>query len=462
LTRRTLLGAAAGGAGALYAGSLPAWARVFPSAAHGLRRPDSLPFPSHPAGTPSMPQIKHIVVLMMENHSFDNILGMAPYQLRGRADVDGLAVRRGRVTNFNPGPGGRVHANRASSPCQDHAVPSQAWNASHQSYDGGRNDGFVRASGPNSMWFWDKQDLPFTYSLAQHFPIGQRYFCSTLCQTYPNRRFFFAGTASGTISTSASTFSVPAANGTIWDRLDAHHIDYAIYYEDVPSWAIIPGTLNHPGRGARQHKFDEFYPDVAAGRLPAFTFLDPNYGTTSEENPQDIQVGEEFIARVVKALIHAPTWKNTTLFITYDEHGGYYDHVPPPRAIKPDNIPPNLAPGDLPGGYDRYGFRVPTIVVSPYARPAYVSNVVQDHTSITAFIERKWNLPAMTFRDANAAPMTDYFDFSRPAFAKPPPLAAAPPLGPGLAECRAHGQSPPLPTSKNDGASDVSRYLARR
>ncbi len=143
--------------------------------------------------------------------------------------------------------------------------------------------------------------------------------------------------------------------------------------------------------------------------------------------------------------MRAPTWKNTALFITYDEHGGYYDHVPPPRAIAPDSIPPLTKPGDAPGGYDRYGFRVPLIVVSPWAKPDYASRVTQDLTSITAFIERKWNLPAMTFRDANADPMTDYFDFSgKPAFAKPPRLAAAPSLAPGLVKCHAQGLTPPL------------------
>jgi phospholipase C len=163
---------------------------------------------------------------------------------------------------------------------------------------------------------------------------------------------------------------------------------------------------------------------------------------------------------VVHALLKAPTWKKTALFITYDEHGGYYDHVPPPRAIRPDAIDPTLAPGDLPGTYNRYGFRVPLIVVSPWARRNYVSHVTQDLTSITAFIERKWNLPAMTFRDANASPMTDYFNFTAPAFAKPPRLAAAPGLGPGLAKCHAQGLNPPLPSGPN-GASDVARYLKR-
>ena len=190
--------------------------------------------------------------------------------------------------------------------------------------------------------------------------------------------------------------------------------------------------------------FARFQSDLAAGHLPHVTFLDPNYETTSQENPQDIQLGERFIAEVVQALMHARTWKHTALFITYDEHGGYYDHVPPPAAIAPDSIAPLLTPDDVPAAFDRYGFRVPLVVVSPWARARYVSRVTQDHTSITAFIERKWNLPAMTFRDANAHPMTDYFDFRKPAFLTPPKLAKAPALGPGLAECHGAGLNPPL------------------
>ncbi len=405
-----------------------------------------------------MPEINHIVVLMMENHSFDNILGLASDQIHGRKAVDGLTLHHGRPVNFNRDVAGhKYYARHASSPCQPNSEPSQAWDASHQSFDHGRNDGFVRASGQVAMDYWDKRDVPYTYSLAKHFPIGERYFCSALAQTYPNRRFFFAGTASGLISTSVATLTTPAANGTIYDRLDAHGISYGNYYQEVPSWLIVPGILSHPGRSAREHRMAQFYVDVAAGRLPQFTFVDPNYTTTSEENPQDIQVGEQFVARVINALIHAPTWKHTVIFLTYDEHGGYYDHVPPPRAIKPDSIPPMLGPGDVRAAYDRYGFRVPLIVVSPWARRGYISRVVQDHTSMTAFIERKWNLPAMTFRDANADPMIDYFDFARAAFPTPPPLAAAPPLGPGVAACQAQGFNPPLPTSPIEGALPAER-----
>ncbi len=425
---------------------LPAWARPVAERATRIRRPDSLPFPHLPAGHPSMPKIEHIVVLMMENHSFDNLLGMVPWQVKGRLLVDGLERRKGRLANFNRDSSGhKVFAARAPSPCQLSGAPTQSWNASHEAYANGANSGFVKASGPIAMALWDHHDLPFTYSLVKHFPIGQRYFCSTLCQTYPNRRYLFSGTSSGLVATNLKqTLAIPAANGTIWDRLDAHGINWGIYFEDLPSYAIIPGSV----QSARQHPISEFFTDAAAGNLPSFTFLDPNYETTSEEDPQDVQVGEEFIASIVKALMKAPTWKNTAFFLTYDEHGGYYDHVPPPRAVKPDNIapipPPDAAPL-LPGGFDRYGFRVPLVVVSPWARSKYVSCVVQDHTSITAFIERKWNLPAMTFRDANAHPMTDYFDFRKPAFAKPPALKAAPALTAGLAQCAAQGLNPPLP-----------------
>ena len=124
--------------------------------------------------------------------------------------------------------------------------------------------------------------------------------------------------------------------------------------------------------------------------------------------------------------MHGKAWAKTLLIWTYDEHGGYYDHVPPPAAIKPDNIPPEItSPPDLPGAYDRYGFRVPAVIVSPYARKNYVSHVVHDHTSILKLIETKWNLPAMTFRDANASNLLDSLDFkSKPAFLKPPKLPA--------------------------------------
>ena len=210
---------------------------------------------------------------------------------------------------------------------------------------------------------------------------------------------------------------------------------------------IVPALT--PARAQRVKDMTAFFPDVAAGTAAEVHLHRSAVHGGSEENPQDIQVGERFVASVVDALMKAPTWNSTALFINYDEHGGYYDHVPPPRAIPPDSIAPIQEPSQpplAPGGYDRYGFRVPLFVVSPWAKAAYTSRVVQDHTSVIAFVERKWNLPAMTFRDANAHPMTDYFDFRRPAFAEPPHLRPAPGLTAGLALCTDAGLKPPLPT----------------
>jgi phospholipase C len=274
--------------------------------------------------------------------------------------------------------------------------------------------------------------------------VGDRYFGSCLAQTYPNRRYLISGSSDGIIATDAQTFSVKAKNGTIFDRLDHHHVTWRNYYEDLPATLVVPGVSTNARKDNFQ-KIEVFFSDARRGRLPAVSFVDPNFDIRSEENPQDIQFGERYVARVVRALMESPNWKNTALFLTYDEHGGYYDHVPPPRAIMPDNTPPLLKPGDVPGSFNRYGFRVPLIVVSPYARPGHVSSIVQDHTSILRFIERKWNIGALTFRDANAHDMTDYFDFKRkkPPFLEPPRLAHAPDYRPGLDKCHALGMRPP-------------------
>jgi phospholipase C len=119
-----------------------------------------------------------------------------------------------------------------------------------------------------------------------------------------------------------------------------------------------------------------------------------------------------------------PQWESTLLIWTYDEHGGYYDHVPPPRAIPPDDIPPAPPNGEPKyGGFDRYGFRVPCAIISPWSKRDYVSHNVFDHSSICKLVETKWNLPAMTYRDANANNMLDLLDFANPGFVKPPTLA---------------------------------------
>jgi phospholipase C len=259
--------------------------------------------------------------------------------------------------------------------------------------------------------------------MAKRFPIGDRYFCSVMAQTYPNRRFLIAGTALGDISTDGSGIStVDAPNGTIFDRLNQYGISWKDYYPDLPTCALFePVLFNNPGKAV---PISQFFVDAASGNLPAFSIVDP-YTNFSEENG-DITIGEAYAALFIDAVMHGPAWEKTALLWVYDEHGGWYDHVPPQPAIKPDNVAPELQPGDVPGAYDYTGFRVPCCVVSAWSKKDYVSHQVFDHTSILKLVETKWNLPALTFRDANAHNMVDFFDFSstRPPFGDPPVLSA--------------------------------------
>jgi phospholipase C len=418
--RRTVLK----GLAATAAGSAIAGAAAGPAAAATLRQPGSLPYPHLAAGTDTIPQVEHIVVLMMENHSYDNKLGML-----GRTGADGFTLGAGGLpTAANPYPGGTKvqHAFRMPTTCQPGGAPSQTWDASHTAYDGGRNDGFVAASGAVAMGYWERADQPFYYSLAGTFPLADRYFCSVPGQTFPNRRYLMAATSLGMVNDDqVIDLAKYPKNGTIFDWLNKHGISWKDYWSSTPSTLLWPGLFTRdPANSLRLEKISHFFTDAAAGKLPGFCIVEPDYGTSSEEDPQNIAAGEQFAASVIDAVMSGPGWSKTLLIWTYDEHGGYYDHVPPPAAIPPDDVAPDpFLGGPRYDGFGRYGFRVPCVVVSPWARRSYVSHRVFDHTSILALVERKWNLPALTLRDANANDLLDLVDFSSPAFLKPPALA---------------------------------------
>jgi phospholipase C len=425
ISRRGVL--KAGLAAGAVAGS-GAW-QMAPGKGRPLRQPGSLPYPKLPAGTDTITQIEHVVVLMMENHSYDNRLGML-----FRPGADGFRIgRNGLPTAANPYPNGQIqHAFRMPTTCQLSARPSQEWTASHNAYDNGRMDGFVSTPidpltteivGGVAMGYWQAEDQPFYYSLYRQFPIADRYFCSVLGQTFPNRRYLLAATSIGQIDDTTPALTDYPANGTIFDELDVHGITWKNYFSTTSSLELFP-PLFLKNDGTKILPIADFFTDAAAGALPNYCLVEPDYGNQSEENPQNIAVGEEFAASVINAVINGPAWDRTALLLTYDEHGGYYDHVPPPAAIPPDSIGPDLEPGeDGFDGFARYGFRVPFALVSPWARKDFVSHEVYDHTSILKLVETKWNLPALTYRDANAAAMVDMLDLRRPSFAAPPKLA---------------------------------------
>jgi phospholipase C len=391
--------------------SAPGW--------QGLRKPGSLPYPNLPAGTDTIPQIEHIVVLMMENHSYDNRLGM----LR-RPGANGFRLGRdGLPAAINPYANGDIqHAFRMPTTCQNSTV-TQEWGNSHIQYDNGKMDGFVITSKAEAMGYWQEEDQPFYYSLAREFPIADAYHCSVLGQTYPNRRYLLAATSIGQVNDTTPNLADYPPNGTIYDQLDAHGIMWKDYYTDLATTELYP-PLYLKNAGTKVVPIAGFFSDAAAGTLPDYSLVEPDYSTQSEEDPQNIAVGEAFAASVINAVINGPAWDKTLLMWTYDEHGGYYDHVPPPAAVPPDNIAPQVPSGESTyDGFGRYGFRVPFALVSPWARRNHVSHAVYDHTSILKLVETKWNLPALTYRDANASAPLDMLDLRRPSFAEPRPLA---------------------------------------
>ena len=435
---------------------------------------------------------------MMENHSYDNYLGM----LQGRGEGFPLGAD-GKPDVFNRDTDGKpVWAHHLTSTVQLPQVPSQSWHASHHQWDEGKCDGFVTstqvvvpaagdvhaaeregAGAAVGMGYWSEDDLPFYYGLARTFPLADHWFSSCLGPTFPNRRFLIAGTADGLIDDAPYDLLSYPPTGTVFDLLSRHGISWANYHAATAGQSKLGSYLRHKRRMTRRrllsagrsfpavtsgvqkdiqftadvfpvgtgrymrhvHSTDQFFADADNGTLPGFSIVDPDFDSYSEENPQDIRKGESFAAEVINRVMHGKGWPGTLLIWVYDEHGGYYDHVAPPPAVPPDDVegrsltgsPTRLQsvlrpffPGTVkteenltkgPNRYDRYGFRVPAVLVSPYARPQHVCSEVLDHTSVLKLVEQKWNLPPLTARDAAAASPLSALDLSGPpAFLEPP------------------------------------------
>lgn len=441
--RRVLQGMlAAAAATAAGAGISPWLAQQGARAAGAVLPPGTRPDPTKPAGVDLLPKFEHIVIYMQENHSFDNYFGTLPGVDGFTLGPDGLPTNTNEDDQGNP-----VRAFHQVDTCNV-ITGDHSWNGTHRSWNSGAMDGFVKASGAHVMGYYDQTNLPFYNGLATTFPICDRWFSSVLGPTHPNRRFLQAGTSAGMVITSAAdAVAHPTApNGTIWDRLDAHGITWKSYAIDL--WDILlfptasPSTFWSATEDNRRH-FEDFLADCYAGTLPQVSIIAPGANDQYDEGSQDSRNGEAYSSSIINAVLFSPLWEKTALFFCYDEHGGGYDHVPPPPAVAPDNIAPRITvPPDEPGAFDRYGIRVPGFVISPWAKKNHVSHVVHDHTSILKFIETKWNLGALTARDANADNLLDCFDFTRPAFAEPPMLP-----DPGLPLTGSPCQPQPWPAS---------------
>jgi phospholipase C len=393
--------------------------------AEAARRQQRVKLPS-----PQNMPIDTFVVLMMENRSFDHYLGWMP-------DADGhQAGLSYKDKQGNP------HATRRFAPdfqgCA-YEDPDHSWDGGRTELNKGRMDGF-RRSGDNddfALSYYLKEDVPFIPHAAEAFTTFDRFHCSLLGSTFPNREYMHAAQSYG-----KKDNSLPSGTGfpdtTIFNALSKKGISNRYYYSDIPASALW-GTvaLN------RSSRIEEYYAAAGAGTLPAVSYVDPAFlnesgGTSTDEHPHgDIRIGQALMSDVVHAFMEGPQWKRGALFIVYDEWGGFFDHVRPPR------VPDLRNDRDLAKDYGQMGFRIPAVAVSPYVKRGNVSHSIYGFESILKMIEYRFGLEPLTRRDRYARNIAESFDWESNARLGLPSLPD--PAAVGGAQC---SNRPPSALSK--------------
>lgn len=351
------------------------------------------------------------VVLMMENRSFDHYLGWLP-GADGRQAGLRFSDRHGNVHE--------THWLGSRYQGCGFLDPDHSWQGGRTELDGGRMDGFLKADSDTfAIGYYNEADLPFTPHVAKAFTAFDRFFCSLLASTYPNREYMHAGQSYGKIDNSlpiSLSGQLGFPDTTIFAALSRAGVSNRYFFTDIPVSALwgLPGL-------ARSSQVQLFYEQAATGTLPAVSFVDPAFngesqGTSGDEHPlADIRVGQAFIADVVHAFMESPQWRRGALFIVYDEWGGFFDHVVPPR------VPDLRASRDPNRDFGQMGFRIPAVLVSPYARRGHVDHTIYGFESILKLIRYRFDLPPLTPRDLFANSIAHAFDWERPDF-EPPEL----------------------------------------
>jgi len=263
------------------------------------------------------------------------------------------------------------------------------------------------------MSYYDATDLPFQYFLANTYSVADHYFGATLGGTWANRDYLYAATSDGITDTGQRVLTKP----TIFDALDKAGVAWAVYSDGTPRQDCLGWTTSHVGVAGTA----ELLHALKTGDLPPVSFADPT-GSQDEHPTNAVNGGEAWLRSIYEAAVASPLWMKLAIVLTYDESGGLFDHLAPPSACIPSADQAD---------FNRRGIRIPTIVISPWARRHSVSHVVHDHTSVLRLIETLNDLPALTARDANADAMLDMFYFGCPALASP----ASAPL-PSIATCK--------------------------
>jgi phospholipase C len=357
------------------------------------------------------PGIDHLVVVMMENRSYDHFLGAR--SLEEGLPGDGLPAG---ASNLDLA-GREVEVYPAGEVCI--ADPPHGWNACRLQLGDGACDGFMTAyqnswgeeMPPDAMSYLRRANVPVSYALADAFTSCDRWFSSVLGPTWPNRMYLHSGQSNGITANDLPVdgFEWP----TIYHRLDAAGIDWRYYFIDVPVIAVVE---NVDLEGRIRRVMNDFVEEAAAGTLPAISVIDPAFSYNDDHPPHHPLHGQQFISLIYGALARSPQWQRSLLVITYDEHGGFYDHVAPP--LVPDERAAE--------GFDQLGFRVPALIVGPYAKAGHVSSIQLEHTSVLAHIERSHGLEPLTARDAAANDLSGCIDQERLAAGDPLPPAEVP------------------------------------
>jgi phospholipase C len=365
------------------------------------------------AKTPAAMPIKHVIVLMKENRSYDHLFG----HLHDEGQPESEAIPPSFVNHDLGGfPVAPFHLPTTCVPFD----PAHQWDDMRAQIDHGKMDGFVTSAAKTSpsdghfvMGNYDESDLPFYYWLARTYAVDDRHFASEQSGTYPNRLFMLLATADGVMSTGLG-YPDPTTT-TIFDVLDKAHKTWGVYSDGTLLGGALLWDRGH--RGA--HPFDSFLDALDAGTLPEVSFVDGVDNVEDEHPTADVQHGEAWTRKIYEHAVASKLWPGLAIVWTYDEGGGFADHVVPPthacvaRPVAKD------------AKFVSPGVRVPFVVISPWAKPHYVSHAVHEHSAITRFIETVFDLPALTARDANSDAFLDMFDFQSPPLLHPPPAPAA-------------------------------------
>ena len=386
-----------------------------------------------PLGNPKDAPFDHVVILMMENRSFDHLLGWLP-------GADGKQAGL-QYPDLN----GKLHATWANGVdwqgCK-YEDPAHQWPDGEQQFNTGKGDGFLFTQvqpgqkTPVDLWpisYYGPDALPILGTLARQYTTFDKYFSALNAGTWPNRLYQIAAAtdidATGDIS--ATGVAVPSSKiqTTIWDRGADAGLSSGYYSYGEPMTAVFESKKYD----AISHSAEDFFTAAERGSLPNITFIEPDFtsvaefvGTSNDMHPHgSIRAGDAYIKRVYEAITRGPQWDKTVLVINFDEWGGFYDHIVPPE-VADDNVNPN--PGPHPN-YKQLGFRVPCIVVSPWSPKTIVKAGPYEHCSVLRMIEWRWDLPPMSRRDKTAKNLAEQLDFSlrRPPVALP--AAADPTAG---------------------------------